>query len=285
MAQKIDLGGNDVIVNSLLVGASSPGQSGTDIGTTDLTALAGVTAGTVTASKVVIVDASKNASTFGSIGAANVNLSAGTASVAPITLASGTNLTTAAVGATEFDGKVFYDTAVASTRQVRRDEMFTYSNVVTTLVNNSTGAQNIFNTGSATLSLPAATTYMFEGFFNIGTGGTTHTTAFGLAPSSAFTDIHYWSELASVTSGTINTSAWSTLDVATANATVLNATSTATTTLIYVMGSFRTNLATTITPQITFSAGPTGTCQTNIGSWFRVYPIGTNAVTQVGNWA
>lgn len=44
------------------------------------------------------------------IGSAPQTLAAGTTSVAPLTYASGTNLTSAAVGATEFDGVQFYQT-------------------------------------------------------------------------------------------------------------------------------------------------------------------------------
>src|SRR5690349_12834878 len=43
---------------------------------------------------------------------------AGTTAIAPFKFQSGTNLTTAAVGACEFDGTCFYQTAVASSRQV-----------------------------------------------------------------------------------------------------------------------------------------------------------------------
>lgn len=68
MATPINLGGNDVTVNTILVGAATPNATGT---VANLTASTGVTAGTVAASKAVIVDASKNISSFGTIGAAS----------------------------------------------------------------------------------------------------------------------------------------------------------------------------------------------------------------------
>lgn len=64
-SRQIDLGGMDLVVRDLYVNAATPGAAGTDIGTTDLTALAGITAGTTSASKAVIVDASKNVSGLG----------------------------------------------------------------------------------------------------------------------------------------------------------------------------------------------------------------------------
>lgn len=63
----IDLGGNTLIVQDVKVGATDAGQAGTSLSTAELTVLDGVTAGTVTASKAVVVDASKNIGTFGTI--------------------------------------------------------------------------------------------------------------------------------------------------------------------------------------------------------------------------
>ena len=62
-----DMGGNDLIVNSVSVGATAPGQAGTSLSGTELSVLDSVTAGTVTASKAVVVDSSKNIATFGNI--------------------------------------------------------------------------------------------------------------------------------------------------------------------------------------------------------------------------
>jgi hypothetical protein len=45
-------------------------------------------------------------------------------------------------------------------------------------------------------------------------------------------------------------------------------------TRIRLVGSFKVNAAGTIIPQITFSADPTGALTTNIGSYFRCFPIG-----------
>lgn len=64
ISSQVDLGGQDLIVRDLYVNASAPGQAGTDISTTDLTALAGVTAGTAASNKVVILGATKNISTI-----------------------------------------------------------------------------------------------------------------------------------------------------------------------------------------------------------------------------
>lgn len=213
-------------------------------------------------------------------------LATGTTALAPLKFTSGTNLTTAAAGAIEFDGTALYQTAVASSRQVVNAAQFaTVQGTDVSLTNNITTAQNVFAAANDVLSLAASTTYMFELFFVVATGATTHTTALGLVASSAFTSIRYLAELWSTTSGTISTTAPSVLDVISSAATVLNATSTATLTTIRARGIIRTNAASTITPQITFSAGPTGTCAVKTDSWFRIWPVGSNTVAFIGNWA
>ena len=60
MSQNIDLGGNNLIVDGLRVGATAPGQAGTELTGTEITYLDGLTTGTVTASKAMVVDSSKN---------------------------------------------------------------------------------------------------------------------------------------------------------------------------------------------------------------------------------
>jgi len=153
-----------------------------------------------------------------------------------------------------------------------------------TLSNSSTSAQNLFPAASDTLTVVAATTYLFEAMLDIGTGSTTHTTAFGFGGTATFTSIKYLSTLFSGAANTIATTA-SNLDVAAATATVLNATSTDVTTKIFLRGIFRINAGGTIIPQITFSAGPGGTCELKANSFFRAMPIGLSTATFIGNWS
>lgn len=62
--QTIDLGGMDLKVNSLEVGVSKPGTAGNAISGTELGYLDGVTAGTATASKALVLNSSKGISTI-----------------------------------------------------------------------------------------------------------------------------------------------------------------------------------------------------------------------------
>jgi hypothetical protein len=67
MTTSVDMGGDDLHVNSLSIGASAPGVAGTSISSSELTVLDSVTAGTVSASKAVVVDSSKNITGFNNI--------------------------------------------------------------------------------------------------------------------------------------------------------------------------------------------------------------------------
>jgi hypothetical protein len=153
------------------------------------------------------------------------------------------------------------------------------------LTNNITTAQNLFAAANDTLTVKGATAYIFRARLMIATGTTTHTTAFGFGGTATFTNIHYRSLLWSGTSGTISTTAPSKLDVSAATATVLNATSGAAFTEIEIEGVMRINAGGTLIPQITFSAGPTGTCAVKVNSWLELWPIGSNTVAAIGPWA
>jgi hypothetical protein len=213
-----------------------------------------------------------------------INLVAGTTTVAPEQHTAGTLLTTPAAGAVEFDGKAFYATAVASSRQVLSTEQLVVvqSNVSLSSV---TTAQNIFGSANDVLSLAGATTYQFEALLYIQTGTVSHTTAIGLIAGSAFTSIRYLAQLWSKTSGTITTTAASVNDIAVSTASVLNAASALALTVIRLRGIIRTNAASTLTPQITFGVAPAGTNLTLTESFFRIWPVGSNTVAAVGNWA
>ena len=57
---RVDLSGNDLTIDRVYVGASTPGAAGTLLAGSELTVLDGVTAGTASASKALVVDSSIN---------------------------------------------------------------------------------------------------------------------------------------------------------------------------------------------------------------------------------
>lgn len=214
-----------------------------------------------------------------------VVLAAGTTALGPLKFTSGTNLTSAVAGTLEYDGICFYATAATSSRQVNDCEQFVTTGATPHALPNDNALNPVFDSANDVLQLAASTTYFFEAMYYVNTGNTTHTTATAFTASSAFTSIRYFAELWSGTAVTISTTAPSVLDVVASTATVLNATSTATRTTIRIKGIIRTNASSTVTPAIQFSANPTGTCEVATNSFFRIWPVGSNVVAAVGNWA
>ena len=209
---------------------------------------------------------------------------AGTNSVAPQKFTSGVNLTTAAAGATEFDGVCFYQTAVASARQVVSCEQF-LSLTATQTATSSTAAQTWFPGGGATgVTLAGSTSYFFEGQLHLANGTTTHTTSLAFAGAATLTSIKYYFTIASVAENAVGVS-----DVggaiSQAAATILNATSTAAGAHIWIRGIVRVNAGGTFIPQFKWDANPTGTNQVLLNTWFRVWPVGSSSVLNVGNWS
>lgn len=127
MSLPLDLGGNDLIVNSVSVGATAPGQAGTVLSGSELTVLDSVTPGTAAASKAVVLGASKE--------------------IATITTATITNLTTTTVTPTTIAGTPSFSGAptFASTS--------TFTGAPTFNGNPILGSGNTLRLGTATATL------------------------------------------------------------------------------------------------------------------------------------
>lgn len=215
---------------------------------------------------------------------AELDLKAGTTSIAPLKFKSGTNLTSATAGACEFDGTAFYHTAVASARQVVDCEQVECLSSTRTFANN-TNAQAIFNLPTnGAVTLAAATTYEFE-MLVVATGfsSSSHTLNLTFAAGGSFTSIGYYFN--AQTGSTLATpTAALTGFVAVGTATAICAATTTTGLTLYVRGTMRINSGGTVTPQLTqVTASAAAVVQPN--SFFRCWPIGSNTVTTVGNWS
>lgn len=308
MATDVDMGGLDLHVNSIYTGATATGVAGTNLSNVELTVLDSITPGTATASKAVVLDSSKGISTITSatitsLTTSGVTVAAGTASVAPLALTAGTNLTTATAGALEFDGTAFYATSVASSRQQLDAEQFviatansaTYNN---TLLDASTAAPVFTTTTSGTaagaVTLVAGKTYCFEFMYNLtNTGTTSHTWATLLAGTATFSAGSAYT-VAGVTGTTASTPAAGGLDGFIASTTlstpvVVTAASTSATEQVTVcgMGTLIINAGGTIIPSLKASARPGASGTPGVivlaGSFFRIWEMSSTAA--VGNWS
>lgn len=214
----------------------------------------------------------------------SVKLDAGTASVCPLQLQAGTNLTTPVAGGHEYDGKANYSSFAASQRGVAPSkQIVTVQSAAVALSNSSTAVQNIFAAANDALTVAVSTAYRFRALIMLNTGATSHATSFGFGGTATFTSCNYISSALSSAANTLGTPQTRRASVATAIA--VAAASTAVTTTFWVDGILRVNAAGTIIPQVTFDAGPTGTCEVALDSFFELWPIGSDTMVSVGPWA
>jgi hypothetical protein len=211
----------------------------------------------------------------------NIKLAAGTASVAPLVFTPGTNLTTPAVGAMEFDGTCFYLTPLASTRQVNDCEQFCTLTSAYTLTS-QTAAQKLFNSstnGSVTLAIGS---YFFECFFDLSALSAT-SGAFGwdLTAGTAVIAGIKWYCVANKAALATAASPQSTVNTA-ANTAVCTAT-TNTVGWAKITGKLRISTAGTVTPRVMMDVAAPAVV--GVDSYFRIWPAGSQSIASVGNWS
>lgn len=210
---------------------------------------------------------------------------AGTTTAAPFIIPPASSLlTTAAAGAIEQDGKAFYATSVASSRQVIDAEQVLIQNATRTFTAN-TNPQAIFNaSANGAITLAGATTYEFEmQIAATGFSASAHTFNLSFLGTATFNSIgYYYDAQAGSTPATPAASLTGFVAVATASAVTASATTTGL--ILYVRGTMRINAGGTVIPTLTqVTNGAAGVVQIN--SFFRCWPVGLNTVTNVGNWS
>lgn len=198
------------------------------------------------------------------------------------------SLGTAAAGAFDYDGKVFYVTPQGTQRGVVPGAQFFRLDAGLTGANVNT-AQSVFGVG---VTLSSNTVYAFEAVQALGkTAGTTsHSVGLGFGGTATVNNIAYGGIL------TLNNSAFSTdgaavvgIYVQTASNTTFSngASASASQYKTYTLkGTVSVNAGGTFIPQYTLSAAPGGAYTTALGSYFMIYPIGASgANVNVGTWA
>lgn len=226
-----------------------------------------------------------NATFAGALNAQKIGLSAGTTSIAPITLTSGTNLTTATAGSFEYDGKVIYATPQSTQRGVVSAEQW-YRLDAGLAGANGTSAQNALG---VSFGVSASTVYEFEAVINLSksAGTTSHNLSWLFGGTASINNISYQvtgdSSVVSFTSG-FGTRFSAAPQVATAIALYSGLTSAALFVVLNIKGTVSVNAAGTLTPQYILSAAPGGAYTTAQGSYFKIKPIGASgANVSVGN--
>ena len=244
-----------------------------DLKTTD-------TLGTTAMNWYALVDT--NGATFN--GTLTLRAGTATAGTAPLYMTSGTNLTTAAAGAVEYDGNTPYFSIAASTRGVMPTEQI----VVLTGTNNltsQTAAQPIFDGGggptNGSVTLPIGT-YQFECVYAL-TAMSATSGSFGFALGGAATKTYTYDATASKAGTAAATSQAGFKLFSSAAATALVTNSTGTVGSAVIKGIIRVTSAGTIIPQVSLTVASAAIVSAN--SYFKVSPLGNvSTVATVGNW-
>ncbi len=217
----------------------------------------------------------------GMLTATSMTHGAGTTSQAPLYLTSGTNMTTAAAGTVEYDGKALYFTPATSQRAVVDASQWFRLDSSLSLTDNST-AQAWLGVG---VTLSGSTVYEFEGqFVMTNSGSTSHTESLAFAGTATINNIAYGSSRMGDATGAANgRTKWITSASATA---VTGALAAAATAIYTIRGTVSINAGGTFIPQFKQSAANGGTLVISQGAWFRIAPIGAaGANVSVGAWA
>jgi hypothetical protein len=221
--------------------------------------------------------------TGGAIAGADFTAKAGTTASSGFHRPTGVLTTTPVAGDEEYDGVVLYDVAIGSERGVRNSEQFITMQGGTFTLTSQTAAQKIFNNPTnGQLTVGAARSYQFEGAVTLSAmSATSGAFGFAIGGTATLTFISWMSDGSKAALATAG-AAQSTYNVTAANTAIVTAT-TNTVGWFYVRGLIRINAAGTIIPQV--SLGIAAAAVVGQDSWFRLWPIGSNIVRQVGNWS
>jgi len=223
---------------------------------------------------------------------------AGNTTVAPLTLTSGTNLTTAAAGSFEYDGTTLYYTPTGFQRGFVSAMQF-YSHPLSGRTGaDSTANQSILGVG---FSVTAGVLYQFQGRFNLyKTAGTTaHTMSYSWGGTATFknnrilTNMLIQSSANGYTPFNTTRAIYHVAQETPASSIITPSQSSAFATVnILVDGMFIANTSGTVIPQYSLSSAPGGAYTHSAGNYLSVWPVAypdttsNNAAnTSIGTWA
>lgn len=216
-----------------------------------------------------------------------LSIIAGTATVTPIVMTSGTLNTTAVHGAIEQNGNVLYFSPATANRALAVTPHYYRLNAAVTLANVATPQSWLGLTAGVTLQ--AATIYQFEGEFSFSTAGTTTSHSESLLftlTTLTLNNIYITYERSLSAATASNTYVIANTNVATIITMASAQTAAQTDTIFRMKGTISVATGGSLRPDIQFSVAPGATAKTvNIGSYFRIWPIGVSGANiVVGTW-
>lgn len=282
-------GGNLITAGSTIVTGNITG--GNVLSTGAISTTGNVTGGNITTSGQVT--ATGNIDGLNMRGYVRPTAGGTTTTAIPLLFTSGSLVNTPSQtltgGAMEFDGAAIYAAFANNQRGVLGTEHFRCLTGDAALTNNAS-AQAVFpTTGSVTLA--ASTTYFVEALYLVGPGSGTNLNAVTMstlfAVTSALTDVYYTVDSTVGLATAVNDTKRKLVTAPTASV-VTDAAAGGDESYITVIikGVLRTNAATTVTPQISFSGTPAASALRVLkSSYIRLQPVGTSSVASVGLWS
>ena len=224
---------------------------------------------------------------------AKIRPSIGTSSLAGLQFASGDLLATAAAGAVEYDSTTLYFTPLANQRGVVESTQFVVTSLSNTLTQ-STAAQPVFDNvvANGQIRLSGSTTYFIEGLYlinNTAIPSVSHSVSILFTPENPVTSIAYIADV-TTSSGAPSAGATTISRTSSISVTATQITPAGTTTnteyiSVAIKGTIRTNSAGNVAPLIQYNTNAPGGVSTVLtNSYIKFTPVGTSAVTSVGNW-
>jgi hypothetical protein len=253
--------------------------------TTETTSLSSLTSvnGTTIPSSATLLTSTSTASALTSVGTlTNLVIGSSAGSTAPLRLTSGTNLSSAAAGAIEYDGRAVYFTPVTGNRGILPTTHFFSRTSERTLQTGGTATspQSVFGVG---ITLAASTSYQFDMQVSISITGTTtvsNNVTSSLTYSGTTTSLSAVA-FGGVDDGTLTSKRYLSGSVVL----YANTLTTATVTTWRISGIIRTSTSGTFTPQLTLSGSNTNSFLVLNNSFIKLTPIGSNTDTGQGAWA
>ena len=213
-----------------------------------------------------------------------MKLPAGTAAAgdAPIKFTAGTNLATAEAGAMEYDGNVHYATHAASARGIQQTPQLIRITAAYTIPTAGPGARAMFNAPAAgTITLKGSCAYQFECFGSITSlSATSGNIQFGLPGTASSTNVRYFSN---ANKGVATPLAVTVSNIATTAMTAITASNTGTGSQFMINGIITIDTGGTLIPSIGHSIEALPIV--GVGTYFNIWPIGSDTVQSVGRWS
>ena len=194
----------------------------------------------------------------------------------------GTNITGNGSNTTTIEGDIIHNVDINGAKGLVDYEQFMTLNAPYTLTS-QTAAQKIFNVPTnGAFNAKANTSYFFECVFSLsGMSATSGNFGFGLGGTATLTRINWTSTSIKATSQLATGTALLTRNITASNIGIV-ASSTQTGGHATIRGIVRVNAAGTLIPQTYLGIAAAAIVGTD--SYFRIYPIGSNTVTNTGNF-